>query len=57
MYLVGLGVGALGAPLAALIYRLTGGFTWLFLIDAAAATVIVGAAVLLPKEFHRKNRI
>ena len=57
MYLVGLGVGALGAPLAALIYRLTGGFTWLFLVDAAAATVIAGAAALLPTEFHRKIRI
>ena len=57
MYLVGLGVGALGAPLAALIYRLSGGFSWLLLIDAAAAAMIAGAAALLPIEFNRKIRV
>lgn len=57
MYFVSLGVGALGAPLAALIYRLSGGFSWLFLVDAAAMVMIAGAAALLPREFHRKNRI
>ncbi len=57
MYLVGLGVGALGAPLAALIYHLSGGFTWLLVADAAAATAIAGAAFLLPVELHRKIRI
>ena len=57
MYLVSLGVGALGAPLVALTYSLSGGLTWLFLINAAAATIIAGVAVLLPEEFHHKKRI
>lgn len=56
MYLVGLGVGALGVPLAALIYRLTGGFSWLLLIEAGTATIIAGAAALLPKQMPRRSR-
>ena len=48
MYLVSLGVGALGAPLAALIYRFSGGFSWLLLVNAGAAILIAGAAALLP---------
>jgi MFS family permease len=47
-YFVGLGVGALGVPMVALVYRLSGDFTWLFVIYAALAFAMAVTATLLP---------
>ena len=49
-YLIGLGVGALGVPLIALVYRSTGDFTWLFAAYAAFALIVAVAAAFLPRE-------
>ena len=45
-FVLALGVGALGVPLVALIYDLTGGFAWLYLLLGIVAAVV--SAVLLP---------
>ena len=45
---VGLGVGALGVPMVALVYRLSGDFPWLFVIYAALAFAMAVTATLLP---------
>ena len=49
-YFVGLGVGALGVPAVALVYRLSGDFTWLFVIYGVLAAVMAGIATLLPRQ-------
>lgn len=49
-FVLALGVGALGVPLAAHIHATTGGFYWYFLFLAAVIAVIVVAALWLPGE-------
>ncbi len=49
-FVVGLGVSALGIPMVALIYDLTGGFTWLFVILSGLALVVFAAGLMLPSE-------
>ena len=50
MYFVGLGVGALGVPVVALVYRLSGDFTWLFVVYAVLAVAMAGIATRLPRQ-------
>ncbi len=49
-FVVGLGVSALGIPMVALIYDMTGGFTWLFVILSGLALVVFAAGLILPSE-------
>jgi MFS family permease len=56
-YFVGLGVGALGVPMVALIYRLSGDFTWLFVAYAALAFAMAMIATLLPRRRDEKSAI
>jgi len=52
-YLLALGVSALGVPLVGMLYDRTGDFGALFLILAAASTIIALAAAFLPRQGAR----
>jgi MFS family permease len=49
-FVLAFGVGALGVKMEGMLYDLTGGFLWLFVVLGAIATVGVAAAWLLPSE-------
>ena len=47
-FAVSLGISALGVPLVALVYELSGGFAWLFIILGLFAVAVVAVAAFLP---------
>ncbi len=47
-FAVSLGISALGVPLVALVYDLSGGFAWLFIILGLFAVTVVAVAAFLP---------
>jgi FSR family fosmidomycin resistance protein-like MFS transporter len=49
-FVLAFGISALGVKMEAVLYDLTGGFFWLFVVLGAIATVGVAAAWLLPSE-------
>ncbi len=47
-FAISLGISALGVPLVALVYELSGGFAWLFIILGLFAVAVVAVAAFLP---------
>lgn len=52
-FLLSLGVSALAVPLVALVYRLSGGFFWLFVLLGAASLTVAAVGLALPADRKR----